>query len=192
MPYYIFGNNVTQPTKPFAQVKRIPALPPSEIVDYIINVALREGIQPSEVSYRVSTTPDEARIDAGDEYNLIWSSGQIVDLDFTPEDTKRWVDIQLSTIRVPADGTTPLTVTITLYSPNPDGTPSGNVFIFNGTRYLPVATSHYGIVLVEFTFVNGVATKQIIQTLPGHYVFPAALRYNGNRVIQQKEMDFYI
>jgi len=143
--------------------------------------------------YQTSDATIQSRIDNGDQYALIWDNmgtagdpldDEITGVDFSVENTKRWVKVYEQTGKqfINGNGTDTATIIIEIWN---SALTAIDTNITGVTKKIPIAMPVYGTVFKEATFTNGVATMPISSKIYGSWMIPSdSVRYENTRVAQ--------
>lgn len=116
-------------------------------------------------------------INDGAEFNLVWTDGELTDVDLSPELSKRILKISSTKSVILADNIDTTSIRFEIWKPNNSGIAT-NV---NTTADLPIRTPE-GVRTIRFNFVNGVCTKEFKTAKTGVWLFPAIKRIENLRV----------
>lgn len=136
----------------------------------------------AQFSYLIwaDTETDAVRINQGDEYVLTWNGVMLSGVDFTNLDNKRWVQYQIFSTRILADGIQTAQLMVTVFTAADKNIVDTGV---NGMYDVPVTspsrTCHF-----RLNFVNGVADYLFSTQEYGTWYFPFQMgKYvNGYRL----------
>jgi len=150
-------------------------------------VANYGGIPGDYVVYTLDENDSRAkRIKSGDEHSLTWtgagSSADIVDVDFTVEDSKRFIQFTSDKSAIMADGIDLATISAMVLKP--DKSPDNS---FTGKLDIP-CMSPVGKIKMRFAFSAGLATRAIQSETPGEWIIPIG-KINGMRADNEVKFD---
>lgn len=154
------------------------------------NVSRTRGIDESDLSVLVTTDRTIMdRIQDGSSFDLTFEESQLVSLDFSPEESKRYIKISTDKNRIAADGSDTAVVTIEVWKPDNSGIASG----ISVVRFIDVMSSFYGSIKYRIEIQSGVASIPFSTTVPGVWTFPAnPRRYEDLRVNGQATIISYL
>ena len=128
---------------------------------------------------------DEERIKDGWEYDLTWTAGEITDIDFTPEESKRWLKVSATKTEIDDDGVETVDITLELWKADLSGIETA----ITASSTIPILTPS-GERWSKASIVDGVKTKSFKTTKSGTWVFPSrAKRFRNVRVFNQVILD---
>lgn len=119
------------------------------VAEYLNSLAANYGGSPSDYSaYEVPSAEEETVSKYPDDFNLVWTSNEVTDLDYTPLTSLQILKLSLDKSSMLGDNTESANLTVTLYES--DGvTP---VTTFNDYVYIACNIDHRFVVLaVELT-----------------------------------------
>lgn len=131
------------------------------------------------------------RILNGDDYDVSWDAGtpngEIIGVDFTVEDNKRFVKVSIDKNEIDGDGIDEAVLTIEIWKADQSGIETS----INADVSLPVITpNRKGIVYTPVSIVNGVGTININTTVYGRWTFPGLnKRYKNFRILNNVYLD---
>lgn len=121
------------------------------------------------------------RILAGQSYEVIYKNEVPESVDFTVEENKRWLQIDVSKENVLKDGVDSVEITFSVLKQDQ----SGIVTTLNTNMFVNIMTP-IGRVKVRLTFVNGVCVWDFKPEFHGKYIFPDKLYVGNYRVVERK------
>jgi len=135
------------------------------------------GVKGDYSFYKMSAT-EENRIINLDNYVLTWAVNEVTAIDFSPEDSKRFVKIYSDVSEIDGDGIDEAQITLEVWKSDGSGidtavtaTSKISVLTPNGKRWMKVSV------------VNGTVTKTFKTTIDGTWIFPADMkRFENVRV----------
>lgn len=177
---YIIGNRSNEEIIDRTGMYSVPP-PASQIAKHF---SKKTGIPVSGLYVYMETDKSvQKRILSGDSFNAVWddiywkqtdkngeivASGynrNIIDLDFTPEDTKNYLSFSASKKEFKADGQDELLIDVQIKNPKL------SVVDFNGTLNVD-ATTPMGPAKLSFNFTKGLASKSLTTTEAGDWEIP--------------------
>lgn len=153
-----------------------------------IESALQPGAAFTVKAWEVTDTALQDRIKAGDEISIQWSNGEITGINFTPEDSKRYVKITSDKGNIAADGADSCTITFEIFES--DGiTPAA----IDTTVLIDVLSSAFGVIPYRVQITGGSAAVIFSTTTPGSWSFPAdPQRYANFKISAQAVIKSYL
>ena len=134
-----------------------------------------------DYSYYEMQGTDEVRVRDGWEYILTWSANEITAIDFSPEESKRWVKFSIDKTEISDDGVETVQITLELWKADLSSIETG----ITSSASLPVLTPT-GEKWTKAGVVNGVKVKNFKTTRAGLWLFPSKAKRFGNfRVFNQ-------
>lgn len=122
------------------------------------------------------------RIRNKDSYDLVWSKSGITGLDFSPEESKRFIKITTDKQRIVANGSDTATIIIEIWKADLSEIDSK----VNADVLMDVRSSFYGQIKQSVKVSSGTATISFSTSIPGTWAFPAdPKRYENFRVNNQ-------
>ncbi len=125
------------------------------------------GGSESDYSFFQASVNDEQKMRDGWEYDLVWSGGEITDIDWTPETNKVWIKMSATKTEINGDGIDSTDITLEVWKADLSGI-ANNV---NVTADLPIKTPD-GNRWVKATVTNGTLTKTFKTQKSGTWAFP--------------------
>jgi len=124
---------------------------------------------------------DEARIKDGWDYDIVWTTNEITDIDFSPEENKRWVKFTADKTEIDDDGVDSVEIIMEIWDKDLTGIETG----ISTTSSVPILTPS-GEKWTKASIVNGIRTKNFTTTKSGTWVFPSrSNRFKNVRVFNQ-------
>ncbi|HID93307.1 MAG TPA: hypothetical protein EYP60_04335 [bacterium (Candidatus Stahlbacteria)] len=162
--------------------------PPIQIIQK--NLVANLGGNPTD--YYIFEIEDESsdmaqKVFDGQEFDAVWNGDAIVDLDFTPEESKRWLKVTANKTEVVKDGQDEVDMTIEILKPDGvtrDTDFNGRVRVNIGTPYTPMA--------LRIGFKQGLATRKFKPEAFGRYRYPSTGKRfvsNGDKFRVKNEIE---
>jgi len=155
---------------------------------YLESLAANYGGVASDYSaYEVPTAEEETVSKYPDDFNLVWTSDEVTDLDFTPLNSTQILKLTLTTNEILGDNNDDSDLTVALFES--DGTTP--VTTFNDYVYFACTIDHRFVMLaVELS--SGTATENIRGTRGAHNIYgTAAKSLNGFIIDAPAELTIY-
>lgn len=155
---------------------RSPDLTGAVLTAFRAALCTNHGIADNNLSLLVlsDTDPKVGRILDGAERALVWSGGEVSDLNFGIEDTKRILKVTASKAIILADGIDTTTITVELWKADN----SGIATAVSASADMPIQTPD-GLKKVRVSIVNGTASRVFKTAKAGTWVFPAGVKRFG-------------
>lgn len=131
--------------------------------------------------YELKPEENEKFLD-GSSYQLLFENGNLIGIDFSPEESKPWAKVSIDKEYIKNDGVDSAIITLEIWKPDLSGIDTE--FQMLDVR-APIKTPH-STRIVHFDIVNGVAQKTFKTSISGTFIFPAvSKRYNTMRIFNQ-------
>jgi hypothetical protein len=190
---YVIGDKTTEEL--VKQTANYTSAPP--INQILANESDRVGVPVSGLyAYGIKDQAILQRLDARDSYDLVWSGvfdpqtsgtvNSIVDLDFSSENNKRWIQSLTDKEEIVADGADTATVTIRIIKADKSGIDT-NV---TTTQNVPIDTPD-GPGEAKISITNGVGNLSLATTRHGYWTIPGSQtsrRYPNFRLLPSVEI----
>lgn len=152
---------------------RNPDLTGAILLSFRANLCAKYGIVDSNLSILTLAASDASaqRVLLGDDFELVWTAGQISSITFTAENAKRILKVSSSKATILADNLDTTVITVEVWKPDNSGIATG----VTGTYDIPVQTPD-SIFRARVSIVNGVASRTLKTAKPGLWKIPAASR----------------
>ena len=152
---------------------------PAVLAAYKVALATNYSTTAQNISVlvRSDSHADVARVQARASFSLVWTDNEITALDFSDEDSKRWVRVTASKTEIDADGVDTTTITVEVLKADKSGVDT-NV---TTSSLVPIRTPD-GDRRVKVSVVDGVAARVFKTTKAGIWVIPSVTRFANVRV----------
>jgi len=158
------------------------------VAEYLISLAANYGGSPSDYSaYEVPSAEEETVSKYPDDFNLVWSSNEVTDLDYTPLTSTQILKLSLNKNSMIGDNTESADLTVTLYESD------GVTVVTTYGDYVYFACSidyRYVVLAVELT--NGTETINFKATRGAHNVYGSAPKSTVNSFIIDAPVELLI
>lgn len=123
--------------KTIVETRKFDSAPTAGFLDAIASNHANNDV--TNIAYYGVPEADAKRIDKGDEYTLTWSGNHITALDFSVEDSKRWLRVEASQSGVKADA--PGSLTLSSVTEWIEGTYKQGVLVWRNSAVYQCAVS---------------------------------------------------
>ena len=132
-------------------------------------IPINHGGVSGDYSYYQMQGTDEANILDGWEYVLTWAAGEITDIDFSTEESKRLIRVTSDVTELDADGVDSVQVTAQIWKADQTGIDTA----ISGNIVIPIITPDRVVRKVKFSVVSGQLTRTFKTTKAGTWTIPA-------------------
>ena len=149
-------------------------------------IPTNKGGVAGDYSYYEMQAVDADKVGDGWAYTPVWSSGEIIGVDFASETGKPWVKLSATKTFIANDGVDSTVITLEVWRPDL----SQIMASVQRTAFRVSIVTPDGDRFVRINIVNGVGVATFKTTKAGAYTFPAdAKRYGTMRIFNQLKID---